>query len=135
MDEKLTRKSQEALSAAVRRAAADGHPQVGPAHLLAALIEQAGGTAAPLLRAVGADPSGVLRGAQDLLGRLPKVAGATASAPAPSATTQARSTSRRTAAATSTSWTVTASATRSEASANISGYTLGAPAPSTKLGM
>ena len=81
MDEKLTRKSQEALSAAVRRAAADGHPQVGPAHLLAALIEQAGGTAAPLLRAVGADPSGVLRGAEDLLGRLPKVAGATASAP------------------------------------------------------
>ena len=35
MDEKLTRKSQEALSAAVRRAAGDGHPQVSPAHLLA----------------------------------------------------------------------------------------------------
>ena len=35
MDEKLTRKSQEALTAAVRRAAADGHPQVLPAHLLA----------------------------------------------------------------------------------------------------
>jgi ATP-dependent Clp protease ATP-binding subunit ClpB len=81
MDEKLTRKSQEALTAAVRRAAADGHPQVGPAHLLTALIEQAGGTAAPLLRAVGANPADVLRGAQDLLARLPRVAGATASAP------------------------------------------------------
>jgi ATP-dependent Clp protease ATP-binding subunit ClpB len=81
MDEKLTRKSQEALTAAVRRAAADGHPQVLPAHLLAALIEQAGGTADPLLRAVGADPAEVLRGTQDLLGRLPRVAGATASAP------------------------------------------------------
>jgi ATP-dependent Clp protease ATP-binding subunit ClpB len=81
MDEKLTRKSQEALTAAVRRAAADGHPQVLPAHLLAALIEQAGGTADPLLRAVGADPAEVLRGAQDLLGRLPRMAGATASAP------------------------------------------------------
>src|SRR5215469_16143578 len=81
MDEKLTRKSQEALTAAVRRAAADGHPQVLPAHLLAALIEQAGGTADPLLRAVGANPAEVLRGAQYLLGRLPRVAGATASAP------------------------------------------------------
>ena len=81
MNEKLTRKSQEALTAAVRRAAADGHPQVGPPHLLVALIEQADGTAAPLLRAVGADPAAVLREAQALLARLPKVAGATASAP------------------------------------------------------
>jgi ATP-dependent Clp protease ATP-binding subunit ClpB len=81
MDEKLTRKSQEALTAAVRRAAADGHPQVGPPHLLVALIEQADGTAAPLLRAVGADPAVVLREAQALLARQPKIAGATASAP------------------------------------------------------
>ena len=56
MDDKLTRKSQDALSAAVRRAAADGNPQVDPLHLLVALIAQTGGTAAPLLRAVGADP-------------------------------------------------------------------------------
>src|SRR5260370_40150849 len=81
MDEKLTRKSQDALSASVRRAAGDGHPQVGPAHLLAALIEQADGTATPLLRAVGADPANVLRRTQELLARLPRVAGATASAP------------------------------------------------------
>src|SRR5487761_1537539 len=81
MNEKRTRKSQEALTAAVRRAAADGHPQVGPPHLLVALIEQGDGTAAPLLRAVGADPADVLRRTQELLARLPKVAGATASAP------------------------------------------------------
>jgi ATP-dependent Clp protease ATP-binding subunit ClpB len=81
MDEKLTRKSQEALTTAIRRAASDGNPQVLPPHLLAALIEQADGTAAPLLRAVGADPAEVLRGTQQLLGRLPRVAGATASAP------------------------------------------------------
>ena len=81
MDEKLTRKSQEALTTAIRRAASDGNPQVMPPHLLAALIEQADGTAAPLLRAVGADPASVLRGTQELLGRLPRVAGATASAP------------------------------------------------------
>jgi ATP-dependent Clp protease ATP-binding subunit ClpB len=81
MEEKLTRKSQDALSTAVRGAAAAGHPQVVPAHLLVALVEQAGGTAAPLLQAVGADPGKVLAEARDLLGRLPKAAGATMSAP------------------------------------------------------
>ena len=43
MDDKLTRKSQEALSAAVRRAAADGSPQVESLHLLLALLDQADG--------------------------------------------------------------------------------------------
>src|SRR5438094_529340 len=57
MDDKLTHKSQDALSTAVRRAAADGSPQVEPLHLLLALLEQADGTTAPLLRAVGADPA------------------------------------------------------------------------------
>ena len=63
MDDKLTRKSQEAVSDAVRRATADGNPQVEPLHLLAALVSQEGGTAAPLLRAVGADPAAVLQAA------------------------------------------------------------------------
>ena len=54
MDEKLTRKSLEALSEAVQMAAAAGNPNVDGLHLLAALIRQDGGTAAPLLRAVGA---------------------------------------------------------------------------------
>jgi ATP-dependent Clp protease ATP-binding subunit ClpB len=81
VNEKLTRKSQEALSEAVRRAAAAGNPSVDGLHLLAALVEQEGGTAAPLLRAVGADPATVLRSVADQLARLPRVAGATASAP------------------------------------------------------
>jgi ATP-dependent Clp protease ATP-binding subunit ClpB len=81
MDEKLTRKSQEALTTAVRRAAADGHPQVSPAHLLAALVEQDGGTAAPLLRAVGADPAAILKETQELLARMPRTSGATVGAP------------------------------------------------------
>jgi ATP-dependent Clp protease ATP-binding subunit ClpB len=81
MEEKLTRKSQEALSTAIRSAATAGNPQVAPAHLLAALIEQSGGTAAPLLQAVGANPADVLRQAQGLLGKLPRAAGATMSAP------------------------------------------------------
>jgi ATP-dependent Clp protease ATP-binding subunit ClpB len=81
MEEKLTRKSQEALSAAVRRATADGNPHVDPAHLLVTLVEQSGGTAAPLLRTVGADPAEVRRQAEDLLARQPQASGQTVSVP------------------------------------------------------
>jgi ATP-dependent Clp protease ATP-binding subunit ClpB len=81
MDFKPTRNSQEALSVAIRRAAADGNPQVDPLHLLAALLDQSGGTAAPLLRAVGADPAVLAKEAAEQITRLPRVRGATASAP------------------------------------------------------
>jgi ATP-dependent Clp protease ATP-binding subunit ClpB len=81
MDEKLTRKSQEALSEAVKLAAAAGNPSVDGLHLLAALLEQEGGTADPLLRAVGADPAGMLATVKERLARLPQAAGATVSAP------------------------------------------------------
>jgi ATP-dependent Clp protease ATP-binding subunit ClpB len=81
MDDKLTHKSQEALSLAMRRAAADGSPQVEPLHLLLALVEQADGTTAPLLRAVGADPALVAKQAEERLARLPRARGATLSAP------------------------------------------------------
>jgi ATP-dependent Clp protease ATP-binding subunit ClpB len=81
MNDKLTRKSTEALSEAIKRAAAAGNPQVDGLHLLAALIEQEGGTAAPLLRAVGADPVMVLKTVDTMLSRLPSAAGATVSAP------------------------------------------------------
>ena len=81
MDDKLTRKSQEAVSDAVRRATTDGNPHVEPLHLLAALVSQEGGTAAPLLRAVGADAAAVLRTTEDQIARLPKAAGSTVSAP------------------------------------------------------
>jgi ATP-dependent Clp protease ATP-binding subunit ClpB len=81
-DDKLTRKSQEALSEAVRQAAAAGNPNVDGLHLLAALIGQGDeGTAVPLLRAVGADPATVLKTTSDLLAGLPRAAGATLSAP------------------------------------------------------
>jgi ATP-dependent Clp protease ATP-binding subunit ClpB len=81
MDDKLTHKSQDALSVAVRRAAADGSPQVDPLHLLLALLEQEDGTTAPLLRAVGADPALVAKQAGERLARLPRARGATLSAP------------------------------------------------------
>jgi ATP-dependent Clp protease ATP-binding subunit ClpB len=81
MDDKLTHKSQDALSTAVRQAAADGSPQVNALHLLLALVEQADGTTAPLLRAIGADPALVAKQASERLARLPRISGDTASAP------------------------------------------------------
>jgi len=81
MDDKFTRKSQEALSDAVKRATAEGNPHVDALHLLTSLIQQSGGTAAPLLRAVGADPDAVLADAGDRIAKLPSAAGATLSAP------------------------------------------------------
>jgi ATP-dependent Clp protease ATP-binding subunit ClpB len=81
VDDKLTRKSQEAISDALRRAAAAGNPNVDGLHLLAALIDQEGGTAAPLLRAVDSDPGVIAARTKELLARLPRAAGATVGAP------------------------------------------------------
>jgi len=81
VDEKLTRKSQEALSEALRRATSAGNPNVDGLHLLAALLDQEGGIAVPLLRAAGADPAAIASRTAELLARKPRVAGATASAP------------------------------------------------------
>jgi ATP-dependent Clp protease ATP-binding subunit ClpB len=81
MDDKLTRKSQEALSDAVQRATAAGNPNVDGLHLLAALLDQDGGIAVPLLRAAGADPAAVAKKTSELISRLPRAAGATLSAP------------------------------------------------------
>ncbi|MDP9433515.1 MAG: AAA family ATPase, partial [Actinomycetota bacterium] len=78
---KLTTKSQEAVTAAVRRAAAEGHPDVEPVHLLLALLAQGDGTAGPLLEAVGVEPAAVRAKAEDVLDRIPSAAGATVAAP------------------------------------------------------
>ncbi len=81
MDDKLTRKSQEALSVAIRQAATDGNPHVEPVHLLFALLQQADGTAQPLLEAAGADLERIVMEATTLQRNLPQARGATASAP------------------------------------------------------
>jgi ATP-dependent Clp protease ATP-binding subunit ClpB len=80
--DRLTTKSQEAVSTAVRRAAAEGHPEVAPVHLLLALLDQPEGTAPGLLRAVGADPAEVRARAEALLRALPAATGSTVAAPA-----------------------------------------------------
>jgi ATP-dependent Clp protease ATP-binding subunit ClpB len=81
VDDKLTRKCQEALSDALQRASAAGNPNVDGLHLLAALLDQEGGTAVPLLRAAGADPAAIASRTSELLARLPRASGATVSAP------------------------------------------------------
>jgi ATP-dependent Clp protease ATP-binding subunit ClpB len=81
MDLKLTTKSQEALSAAVLSASSAGHPQVEPAHLLQALVEQRDGVAAALLEAVGAPARTVADRVRVLLSALPTTTGATVAQP------------------------------------------------------
>ena len=79
--DRLTTKSQEAVSTAVRTAAAQGHPEVAPVHLLLALLDQGDGITGPLLSAVGADPKTVRTRAEGMLAALPKASGASVAAP------------------------------------------------------
>jgi ATP-dependent Clp protease ATP-binding subunit ClpB len=79
--DRLTTKSQEAVSTAVRRAAAEGHPEVAPVHLLLALLDQPEGIAPALLQAVGVDPAAVRARAEQQLAGLPRASGSTVAAP------------------------------------------------------
>ncbi|MFC8045205.1 ATP-dependent chaperone ClpB [Nocardia sp. NPDC057353] len=72
-----TTKTQAALTAALQSASTAGNPEIRPAHLLVALLDQTDGIAAPLLQAVGVDPAGVRREAQQIVDRLPRATGAT----------------------------------------------------------
>ena len=76
-----TTKTQQAISAAVQAASLAGNPDVGPTHLLGALLAQGDGIAAPLLAAVGADPAAVRAELTQLGNRLPSASGSTVSAP------------------------------------------------------
>ncbi len=76
-----TTKTQQALSAAAQAATLAGNPDIGPTHLLGALLAQGDGIAAPLLGAVGADAAAVRAELSQLGHRLPSAAGSTVSAP------------------------------------------------------
>ena len=71
-----TTKTQEALQQALKVASANGNPDIRPAHLLAAILEQKDGIAAPVLKATGVDPDTVLKEARELIDALPKAEGA-----------------------------------------------------------
>ena len=75
MDAKFTTKSQEALSAAAMNASTAGNPQLEPAHLLKALMDQREGVAVALLRATGTDPDTVSVQASTAIKALPATSG------------------------------------------------------------
>ncbi|MGD8200435.1 ATP-dependent Clp protease ATP-binding subunit [Ornithinimicrobium sp. W1679] len=77
MDLSLTTKAQDALSTAVRDAAAAGHAQVEPAHLLRALAQQGETTTAPLLEATGSSAAMAAQAAEGVLRGLPTASGST----------------------------------------------------------
>jgi ATP-dependent Clp protease ATP-binding subunit ClpB len=74
--ERLTTKSREVIKAAVDAASQRGHATVESWHLLLALLDTGGSTAAGLLRAVGANPADVRRAALHAVERLPSARGA-----------------------------------------------------------
>ncbi|MFY9231713.1 MAG: ATP-dependent chaperone ClpB [Candidatus Nanopelagicales bacterium] len=81
MDIQFTTKSQDALGAAVRIAAANGNPQVEPIHLLDSLLQQGEGIATALLQAVGIDVPAFTAQVRQALSSLPSASGSSVSAP------------------------------------------------------
>ena len=75
MDAKFTTKSQEALSAAAMNASTAGNPQIEPAHLLKALMDQRESVAVAVLKAAGADPDVVSTAASTAIRALPSTSG------------------------------------------------------------
>src|SRR5947209_10436984 len=73
--DKLTVKSQEAVQTASEFAAQNGNPELLPIHLLAALLDDKEGIVVPVLRRIGVQTEKLLAGANDDIGRLPKVSG------------------------------------------------------------
>jgi ATP-dependent Clp protease ATP-binding subunit ClpB len=72
---KLTIKSQEAIQAAQEIASSYNNQQIEPEHLLAALVQDANGTVAPILQKGGANLNFVKIKLNELIGRLPKISG------------------------------------------------------------
>jgi ATP-dependent Clp protease ATP-binding subunit ClpB len=74
--DKMTIKTQEALSEAQGTASQMGHGAIEPEHLFLALLDQEGGLVTPILQKIGANPA-VIRGrAEAALKKLPQVSGA-----------------------------------------------------------
>ncbi len=75
--DKMTIKTQEALSEAQSIASRRGHSAIYPEHLLAALLSQEGGVVVPLLQKLGVSPANLQNRLETLLQKLPQVSGAT----------------------------------------------------------
>ncbi len=76
MDMQLTTKTQEAISAALQTALANGNPEIVPAHILQALLQQGDeGIALALLKAVGADLTALVAKVRAIVTALPRASG------------------------------------------------------------
>jgi ATP-dependent Clp protease ATP-binding subunit ClpB len=73
--DRFTTKSQEAVADAQRIAATVRNPEVGPAHLLLALLAQEDGMVVPILQRLGADVAAIERRGRDAVAELPKLGG------------------------------------------------------------
>jgi ATP-dependent Clp protease ATP-binding subunit ClpB len=73
--DRFTVKSQEAVAAAQRHAAEHRNPEVAPAHLLLALLDQEDGLAPAVLRKLGADVEAIAGRARGAIDELPTVSG------------------------------------------------------------
>ncbi|HEY3337040.1 MAG TPA: ATP-dependent chaperone ClpB [Propionicimonas sp.] len=80
--EKLTTRSRDAVSAAVRTALTNGNPTAEPVHLLHALLLVPENTVAPLLSSIGVDPAVVDAAARGAITKLPSAQGSSVSQPA-----------------------------------------------------
>jgi ATP-dependent Clp protease ATP-binding subunit ClpB len=80
--EKLTTRSRDAVSAAVRTALTNGNPTAEPVHLLHALLLVPENTVAPLLASIGVDPAVVDAAARGAITKLPSAQGSSVSQPA-----------------------------------------------------
>ena len=81
MDMQFTTKSQDALGAAVRIAAANGNPQVEPLHILDSLLQLGPGISSALLDAVGANTQQLTTEVRQALQSLPSAQGSSVAAP------------------------------------------------------
>jgi ATP-dependent Clp protease ATP-binding subunit ClpB len=75
--DRFTVKSQEAVAAAQRLASDASNPEVAPAHLLGALLDQDEGVVVPVLQRLGEDISSVTARVSEATGKLPSLKGNT----------------------------------------------------------
>jgi len=76
--ERMTQRVQEALNAAYTRALSEHNTQTAPEHLLAAILDQTEGIAAPILEKAGLDPRAVDQRLTAAIAALPRYQGANA---------------------------------------------------------
>ncbi len=71
--DKLTIKTQEALEKAAKIASQRHNPEIGPEHLLIAMLEQEEGVTPSILKKIGSDPAWLIERVESLLDAKPQV--------------------------------------------------------------